>query len=594
MKIIDPSAVIIEDELSQLSIYQRIAYVAGVCYQREPRKTEEEAKAFCRRMVEIGHHSTLEMAVVHLLVQDPSCDNIEYWCPKYLQVTPNMINDTFLVSGSIRAFKELLGEDPAWYGDTLESIYLFLSDTFPTLFPKNSINPDSVYSKTRYAQPNEIPWQHQHVAVRFIVNRAVSHELVRHRVASYLQECLSGDTEVRAYSGKKSWTMERLYEIFTDPLCGIAREKIRIRTKNKDGEIVKAKIKAVFKSGVKVLYKLRTKNGYEIKTSENHIFFTETGERRLKDIAIGDRVFLNGIDVSSEWVREEYIIKNRKRADIAKELGMSDAWLGKKIAAWGLTKPKKNYPGRKPGRGIRGMHSEEEKRRISNRMVGQNNHRWVGDNVSVRGGRSRLHRVDSAIGKTCVCGKPAREIHHIDKNPKNNDTSNLEYVCSKCHRARHYAIGVKIAWLDEVVSIKPCGVGMTYDLEVDRPEHNFAANGFFVHNSQRYCRYEDEVVFILPEWFRQGYRQAELDWGSHMSSCENRYREFLKSGLKPQQARAVLPNSTKTELIAYASLPQWKHMFNLRCSPAADPEMIRVMRPLEQEFKTKYPEAFSA
>ena len=51
MKIIEPSATIIEDELSQLSIYQRIAYCAGVCYQREPNKTEEEAQEFCRKMV---------------------------------------------------------------------------------------------------------------------------------------------------------------------------------------------------------------------------------------------------------------------------------------------------------------------------------------------------------------------------------------------------------------------------------------------------------------------------------------------------------------------------------------------------------------
>jgi len=79
------------------------------------------------------------------------------------------------------------------------------------------------------------------------------------------------------------------------------------------------------------------------------------------------------------------------------------------------------------------------------------------------------------------------------------------------------------------------------------------------------------------------------DWLSHMESCEMRYREFLKAGLKPQQARAVLPNSTKTELICYASLPQWKHMFNLRCDKAADPEMRRVMIPLREEFKEKYP-----
>ena len=75
-----------------------------------------------------------------------------------------------------------------------------------------------------------------------------------------------------------------------------------------------------------------------------------------------------------------------------------------------------------------------------------------------------------------------------------------------------------------------------------------------------------------------------------MLECQAAYQSLMKSGMKPQQARAVLPNSTKTELIAYASLPQWKHIFNLRCSPAADPEMRRVMIPLREEFKAKYPE----
>ena len=114
----------------------------------------------------------------------------------------------------------------------------------------------------------------------------------------------------------------------------------------------------------------------------------------------------------------------------------------------------------------------------------------------------------------------------------------------------------------------------------------------FLQESQRYCRYEDEVTFIRPEWWDKEYVWAEKDWMQHMEASEIRYRRLLSDGLKPQQARAVLPNSTKTEVICYASLPQWLHMFNLRCSPAADPEMRRVMVPLREEFKEKYPEAF--
>lgn len=54
-----------------------------------------------------------------------------------------------------------------------------------------------------------------------------------------------------------------------------------------------------------------------------------------------------------------------------------------------------------------------------------------------------------------------------------------------------------------------------------------------------------------------------------------------------QAARTVLPNSTRTKLIIYADPGQWRHIFSLRYSPAADPAMREVMIPLEQEFKER-------
>lgn len=284
MKIVNSSAEIIEDQLSKLSLYQRIAYVAGVCYQREPRKTEEEAQAFCRRMVEIGHHSTLEMAVVHLVGDIWEVPNSRYITHSSLD---NMAYH-HIITGSIRAFLEAGGKFIFQAWDTL-------ADQYPVFF--TAAGPRGC--TLRFAEPHEIPWQHKHVAVRFIVNRAVSHELVRHRPCSFLQE------------------------------------------------------------------------------------------------------------------------------------------------------------------------------------------------------------------------------------------------------------------------------------------------------SQRYCRYEDEVVFIRPEWVHKKNLDkdtASFTWRLSVQAGAVAYGDLLQQGFTPQQARAVLPNSTKTELIAYASLPQWRHIFNLRCSLAADPEMRRVMIPLREEFKQQYPE----
>ena len=584
MKIVEPSATLVERELAGLSVCQRIDRCASVCYQRPPKPTEEEAKQFCRHLIERGHLPALEFAVVHLVM--PWRLVVDFDGEKYLSVSWPSGDGPGVVSGSIRAFME---------ARSVFDVRAFLAGEIETgtffSVPSGASHDFDSMEGIRFATPDEIPWQHKHVAVRVICSRAISHQLVRHRPCSFLQECLSGDTMVRAFSGGNSWSMRQLYKIFNDPRCGLARSAIRVRTMDKDGEIVPAKIISVMRSKEKPLYLVKTRNNRKIKASANHIFFTENGQKRLKELSPGDKTFMNGVDVSRDWLKSEYLDKNRSRAEIAGELGMSDAWLGKVIARWGLQKPKGTFyrGSARPGYGKKGMHGEEGRAAISARMSGGSNHRWVGDRVTESGGRSRLHRRDSARGKTCPCGAEAEHMHHVDRDPRNNLDDNIEFLCVACHKARH-SDSVKISWLDEIVSIEPCGIEETYDLEVDRDEHNFAANGFIVHNSQRYCRYDDEVTFIRPEWTEE---DASLEVG-FVQDCEDIERMYRTrrdpGGLSPQQARGVLSNDTKTELIMYASLPEWLHIFKMRCDRAADPEMRRIMVPLREQFRTEYPE----
>ena len=284
MKIVEPSATILEPELAGLSICQRIDRCASVCYQRPPKPNEEEAQAFCRKLIESGHLPALEMATIHLSTPwDYMVE--EFGACKYLRAEYNIAGD-LIVSGSIRAFMEAVV-----YDATAE----FLAHHFPVFFqsedPEEFDGTDFV-SDISFATPDEIPWQHKHVAVRVICSRAISHQLVRHRPCSFLQE------------------------------------------------------------------------------------------------------------------------------------------------------------------------------------------------------------------------------------------------------------------------------------------------------SQRYCRYDDEVTFIRPEW-------ADGEWAlfrAHCETSEMMYRVRIAKGLSPQLARGVLPNDTKTELIMYASLPEWLHIFAMRCGPAADPEMRRIMIPLRKDFKREYPE----
>lgn len=113
--------------------------------------------------------------------------------------------------------------------------------------------------------------------------------------------------------------------------------------------------------------------------------------------------------------------------------------------------------------------------------------------------------------------------------------------------------------------------------------------------SQRYCNYSadkfgNEVTFIKPLFFADESEEYAV-WKRAMFSEERRYFKLLESST-PQAARTVLPNSCKTELIVYANLEQWRHIFKQRCSKAAEPSMREVMIPLRGEFTKRWPEVF--
>ena len=65
-------------------------------------------------------------------------------------------------------------------------------------------------------------------------------------------------------------------------------------------------------------------------------------------------------------------------------------------------------------------------------------------------------------------------------------------------------------------------------------------------------------------------------WKESCEFAEKGYFSLLDYGCTPQEARAVLPNSLKTEVVMTANLREWRHFFRLRCSPAAHPQMREV------------------
>ena len=121
----------------------------------------------------------------------------------------------------------------------------------------------------------------------------------------------------------------------------------------------------------------------------------------------------------------------------------------------------------------------------------------------------------------------------------------------------------------------------------------------FAQESTRYCNYgkDDfgaEITFIKPLFFKEGTELYEM-WEHSCEDSEAAYFNLLDWGCKPEEARAVLPNSLKTELVMTANLREWRHFFKLRAGNTtgkAHPQMLEVTRPLLDKLKWLIPIVF--
>jgi len=118
----------------------------------------------------------------------------------------------------------------------------------------------------------------------------------------------------------------------------------------------------------------------------------------------------------------------------------------------------------------------------------------------------------------------------------------------------------------------------------------------FAQESTRYCNYSKDkfdngITFIKPFFFEEGTGKYN-DWTQAMAIAEESYLSLIGRGATPQEARSVLPNSTKTEITITANYREWRAFFKLRTAKAAHPQMQEITRPLLKELKEKLPIIF--
>lgn len=118
----------------------------------------------------------------------------------------------------------------------------------------------------------------------------------------------------------------------------------------------------------------------------------------------------------------------------------------------------------------------------------------------------------------------------------------------------------------------------------------------FAQESTRYCNYSkdkfgNEITFIKPLFWNENSRKYRA-WKESCINAEYSYFDLLDDGATPQEARSVLPNSTKTEITITANYREWRNFFKLRTAKAAHPSMREVTIPLLVELKEKLPVIF--
>lgn len=138
-----------------------------------------------------------------------------------------------------------------------------------------------------------------------------------------------------------------------------------------------------------------------------------------------------------------------------------------------------------------------------------------------------------------------------------------------------------------------CDRGVTHEIV----RHRIAS---YSQESTRYCNYcndkfGSELTFIEPCFFSTDSEQDAENkkiWLETMDTIEKSYNLLIKNGAKPEEARSILPNSLKTEIVVTMNLRAWRHFLKLRTDKSAHPQIREVSNMILNEFKEKLPTIF--
>lgn len=306
--------------------------------------------------------------------------------------------------------------------------------------------------------------------IRVLVNSSIAS-------ASYsFNKCVSGDAYFLRNKGRfKNLTIKEMWEARRDGETHVG-QKYRYKGFGKaysmrDGRLYINNIIDIRYEGVRTVYRVETESGAFIKTTNNHKFPTPSGKQKLLNLSVGDNLYVNdGYEKNDSTYRFG---------------GCSNL-------------PKAGQRGfQKMGKTPRKLLIERSKN-----LKESNNNCQICDVVMNR-----------------------KECHHIDGNHGNQDFSNLLIVCPSCHKKEHYKTGrIKkddkglLVRLEKIVSIQKCENEKVFDVEMERPHHNFVVDtGIVTSNSHSasYATVAYQCMFLKKhyplEWWTSVLQNAKVE-----------------------------------------------------------------------------------
>ncbi|MBD3185665.1 FAD-dependent thymidylate synthase [Candidatus Bathyarchaeota archaeon] len=187
-------------------------------------------------------------------------------------------------------------------------------------------------------------------------------------------------------------------------------------------------------------------------------------------------------------------------------------------------------------------------------------------------GTSMLKQVERA-GRSCY-----KSEDHITRD------SHLKFARMLVNR-QHFSVIEHCSVSVRIISNR----GLTHELV----RHRIAS---YSQESTRYCNYRkgkfgNQITVIDQSKHFKDAAQVKA-WKHAMEDAEKHYMGLIEAGTPAEIARGVLPIDVKTEIVITANLREWRHIFTLRCSPAAHPNIRHVMGELLNEFKSRIPVIF--